>query len=122
MVDDNITILETVKAMLEYVGHEALTADSGEACLELLRSGFRGVILMDFMMPELNGCETLKAIVDEGLFEGNVVCMLTGEKEPPAELETVSEYVLDYIRKPFSMAELIDPVELAMSCLDPDTE
>jgi CheY-like chemotaxis protein len=66
VVDDNHTILETVKAMVEFVGHEALTADGGEACLEQLRGGFRGVILMDYVMPELNGFETIKAIVNEG--------------------------------------------------------
>jgi len=68
-------------------------------------------------MPELNGFETVKAIVDEGLFEGNVVCMLTGEQEPPAGLETISEYILDYIHKPFSMTELVNIIENSTSYL-----
>jgi two-component system chemotaxis response regulator CheB len=122
VVDDNDTILKMVKAMLDFVGHASLSAASGEACLELLRGGFRGVILLDYVMPGLNGFETIKAMVDEDLIEGNVVCMLTGKQEPPAGLETMSEYIMDYVRKPFTMTELVSIVEAAMSYLEPEVE
>lgn len=121
VVDDNPSIRETVQMILETSDYETHSADSGESCLEQLRGGFRGVILMDYMMPGLNGYETLKAMVDEGLAEGNVVCMLTAMHEPTDVLETMPEFVLDYIRKPFTMSELLETVEDAISFLEPES-
>jgi response regulator RpfG family c-di-GMP phosphodiesterase len=75
---------------------------------------------MDYMMPEMNGAETIKAIAEEGLDKNCVVLMLTGMTEPPGDLHSLSERVLNYIRKPFSRVELCAQVEEAMSFLPPE--
>lgn len=111
IVDDEPMVRFTVEKILTQAGHGVQCADSGVACLEAVRAGFRGVILMDVMMPGLDGWETIDALAAEGLIEGNVVCMLTAVREPEERMETVKELILDYVRKPFQVAELVSKVE-----------
>ncbi len=111
IVDDNPSILETVEIILETTGYSVSTASGGQQCLTELRNGFKGLILMDIMMPEMDGWDTIAAIVDEGLYEGNIICMLTAVHDPGPELESLKEYVLDYVRKPFTSQELLTAVE-----------
>lgn len=122
IVDDDAEICNIVRLALEPAGYKVLTAQSGQSCIEQLRSSFRGVILMDYTMPEMNGFETIKLIAEEGLTKNCIIYMVTGLGDPPTELQSVSEYVLDYIRKPFTLAELRERVEEAMSYLPPESE
>lgn len=110
VVDDDPTILETVRMILEPAGYDIHIAQGGDKCLEALREGFRGVILMDIMMPGMDGWGTIAAMVKEGLVEGNVICMLTAVHDPGPEMEELKECVLDYVRKPFTCDELLSAV------------
>jgi len=122
IVDDDAEICNIVRLTLEPAGYKVLTALSGASCLEQLRSSFRGVILMDFTMPEMNGYETIKTILEEGLDKNCIIYMITGLGDPPEELQSISECVFDYIRKPFTMSELRDRVAEAMSFLPPEPD
>ncbi len=110
VVDDDPSIRSTVEIVLGTKGHSFCAVESGTRCLEKLREGFRGLILMDIMMPEMNGWDTIKAIEDEGLHGGNVICMLTAVHDPGPELEKLTESVMDYVRKPFTSEELLKTV------------
>ena len=122
IVDDDTEICNIVRLTLEPAGYKVLTALSGESCLEQLRASFRGVILMDYTMPEMNGYETIKTISEEGLDKNCIIYMVTGLNDPPEELQSISECVFDYIRKPFTLRELRDRVQEAMSFLPPESE
>jgi|FLOH01.1.fsa_nt_gi CheY-like chemotaxis protein len=122
VVDDDALISAIVRQMLESAGYEVHTALSGQNCIEQLRSPFRGVILMDYAMPGMNGSETIKAISEEGLDKNCVIFMLTGMDEPPTDLQSSSERVLDYIRKPPTRDDLCARIEEAMSFLPPESE
>lgn len=111
VVDDERLILATVKALFKHHGLQVTTANSGQECLEELDAGFKGVILMDVMMPQMDGWETIKEIVDRGLLEGNVIVMLTALDVPDQKMEGLQEYVTDYITKPFEAEELISTVK-----------
>ena len=113
IVDDDRAIRITVQQVLEEIGMEVLAVDSGQKCLQELRDGFQGVVLMDIMMPEMNGWDTIGNMVEEGLHEGMIICMLTAVNSPSPKLDRLKEYVLDYIRKPFTGEELIAGVEEA---------
>ncbi len=102
LVDDEECIRETVRELLESEGIGILTANGANECLCFLRSGFRGVILMDVMMPEMDGWATIRAIEKEGLLQGNVISMLTALEAPDERMDGLQEYVVDYITKPFS--------------------
>ncbi len=111
VVDDDPSIRDTVEIVLNTKGHSICVVESGEKCLDKLREGFRGLILMDVMMPEMDGWDTISAIEKAGLHGGNVICMLTAVHDPGPELEKLTEYVMDYVRKPFTSEELLEAVE-----------
>ncbi len=110
VVDDDPSIRSTVEIVLNTKGYSVCIVESGEKCLDKLRKGFRGLILMDVMMPEMDGWGTISAIEDEGLHGGNVICMLTAVHDPGPKLEKLTEYVMDYVRKPFTSEELLETV------------
>ncbi len=110
VVDDDPSIRSTVEIILNTKGYSICVVESGKRCLEKLREGFKGLILMDVMMPEMDGWGTIAAIEDEGLHGGNVICMLTAVHDPGPELERLTECVMDYVRKPFTSEELLETV------------
>ncbi len=118
LVDDEEMIRESVEAFFQSEGVRILTAASGDECLEHLEAGFRGVILMDVMMPEMNGWDTIRAIVANDLFEGNIIVMLTALGVPDNKMEGIQEYVTDYLTKPFNPDELMEILQYYFSLLE----
>ena len=110
VVDDDPSIRDTVEIILNVSGYPVCVVENGEKCLDKLREGFRGLILMDIMMPKMDGWDTIAAIEDEGLHGGNVICMLTAVHDPDPKLEKLTEHVMDYVRKPFTSEELLGAV------------
>lgn len=106
-VDDDPGVLFTVQAVLEEAGIEIVTATGGRECIDQLKKGFNGLILMDVMMPEMDGWQTIKAIISEGLLNGNVICILSAKPVPDKEMDELKKYVPEYIQKPFDPDELI---------------
>ncbi|RLG31481.1 response regulator [Methanosarcinales archaeon] len=104
-------MLLAVKIAFELKGIPILTVSNGEECIEALEKGFRGVILMDIMMPEMDGWDTIRAMIDKELFEGNLIAMLTAREDPGKKIEGLQEYVIDYLTKPFDPDELVNTVQ-----------
>ena len=123
IVDDDPAIRRTVQLMMTaggLNGHPIRLVESGAQCVEALEQGFRGLILMDVMMPGMTGWQTIAAIRDGGLLEGNVICMLTALVDPAdGQHDEVSQNVLDYITKPFDMDELLSAIDNALLHLAP---
>ena len=118
IVDDEPYIRLAVRKLLKRRGVELLEADCGKACLENLRQGFRGLILMDVMMPRMNGWETVRQIVDQGLHEGNIIFMLTALETPGEQIEDLQKYIVDYITKPFEPEVLLATCETYLAYLE----
>ena len=120
IVDDDPGVLKSAAIVLASRGFHVVRATSGEECLEALRRGFQGVILMDIMMPGLSGWETIRAMQAESLLgENRLVCMLTARQDPGAESEGLQECVFDYLAKPFDNQQLLALVENASAILSP---
>jgi len=117
IVDDNEYVRTSVEFICQSVQLDLISAASGEECLVHLESGFRGVILMDVMMPVRDGWDTIREIVGRGLYAGNVIVMLTGMGEPDTKMDGVQEYVTDYLTKPFGPDQLIDALQYYLSLL-----
>ena len=111
VVDDDSSILYTVRRILESGKMTVYTVDSGKKCLEELKKGFKGLILMDIIMPDMDGWDTVKEIVDQGFLDGIIICMLTGREVPDQKMDRLKEYVLDYITKPLDRKKLVSIVE-----------
>ncbi len=110
VVDDVADIRQTVSMVLEFAGFEVLTAESGRKCIEELEKGFKGVILMDLMMPELDGWGTIREIVARGLKDGVIISVLTAKGELEADFSELDEIqnIISLFQKPFKADELVE--------------
>jgi len=112
VVDDDPDILITIRSIFEREGYEVFTVDSGKDCIKELERGFKGVILMDIMMPFMDGWDTIREIVKRGLTKDVMISILTAKGTPDHErMKGLESYVQDYISKPFDVSQLISSVE-----------
>ncbi len=111
VVDDDPDILITIRNIFEREGYEVYTVDSGMDCIKELEHGFKGVILMDIMMPFMDGWDTIKEIVEKGFITGVMISIVTAKGTPDHEkMKGLESYVRDYIAKPFNVQELVSNV------------
>lgn len=110
IVDDNRQNREVSSAFLENK-HAVLAVDSGEACLEALSKFHPDVILLDWMMPGLDGLATLKIIRETITLRNIRIIMLTAKVQPDDITTAWRAGADDYILKPFEMNELIEAVQ-----------
>lgn len=120
IVDDDAHVRIAVRTILSEAGFTVVYADSGPACLEVLRKGFSGVILLDIMMPDMDGWDTIAAILKENLFKNIVITMLTAKSVPDTKMIGLQEWVLDYLTKPFESEDLIEKVSFFMTFITGD--
>ncbi|HEY3309262.1 MAG TPA: response regulator [Desulfuromonadaceae bacterium] len=118
IVDDNEFIRESVEILFQTEGIRIVTAEGGNKCLDHLEAGFRGVLIMDVMMPQLDGWDTIRQIVARGLYDGNIILMLTAKREPDDNMAGIQQYVTDYVTKPFNPFELLDMVKYYATLLN----
>ncbi len=112
IVDDDLHILVAVKTVLNEAGFPVDIAESGDECISLLKAGWTGIILLDIMMPVMDGWDTIHAINREGVGGNVLIAMLTAKESPDRKMIGLQEYVFDYITKPFEPAELVNKVQL----------
>ena len=111
IVDDDIDILCSLKALFENQGFQVSTAENGRGCLLELEKGFEGIILLDLMMPVMNGIETIKKMRIDGFLETNMVIVLTVKRIQGEEINEIYPYIQDYITKPFDINVLLSTVK-----------
>ena len=109
IVEDERAIVEIVKFNLQREGYNVMEALDGETGLELAKSGDPDLVLLDVMLPKMNGfdvCSSLRA-------SGSVVpvIMLTAREEESDKVFGLEAGADDYITKPFSMRELMARVK-----------
>jgi diguanylate cyclase (GGDEF)-like protein len=112
IVDDSKLIAHVAKTMLAKQGHEVVLAQDGKAGLEAAKSGQPDIILLDLIMPVMDGyqvCEQLKA--DETTQEIPII-MVTSKAETADKVKGLQMGALDYVTKPFDEAELIARVNI----------
>jgi DNA-binding response OmpR family regulator len=103
-IDDEEVILRLLKNILEGEGYDFLGATSGDAAFSLWREYLPDLIILDIMMPGLDGFQVLNLIRRKSDVP---VIMLTGRGEVTALRDCVEIGADDYIRKPFYPLELV---------------
>ncbi len=104
VVDDEERTLRLVEAMLAPEGYEVVLAHSGEEGLEKIRETCPNVVLLDIMMPGMNGYEVLPILRQQSDIP---VIMLTAKKEVTSTRDAFHLGADDYVRKPFMKGELL---------------
>ena len=108
VVDDDPDILISIRKIFEDEGYEVFTVDSGIDCIKELERGFKGVILMDIMMPFMDGWDTIEEITKKGYAKNVIISILTARGTPDHEkMRGLESYIHDYITKPFDVNKLI---------------
>jgi DNA-binding response OmpR family regulator len=112
IVEDDPSISLGLRMNLEAEGYRVLAADDGEKGLETARAENPELIILDVMLPGLNGFEVLRTLRSEGRAMPIIVLSArTGEMDKVTGLELGAE---DYVAKPFSLAELLARVRAAL--------
>ncbi len=111
IVDDDPDILISIRKIFEREGYEVFTVDSGMDCIKELERGFSGIVLMDIMMPFMDGWDTIEEIKSKGLEKNVVISILTAKGTADHEkIKGLQSYIYDYITKPFDVQQLISNV------------
>ena len=113
-VDDEEHILELIGYNLEINGYDVLKADSGEAALKLLQSEHVDLVLLDRMLPGIDGIEVLKEIRTDKNLKNLPVILLTATTEDFDKVVGLEIGADDYIGKPFGIHELIARIKAVL--------
>jgi CheY-like chemotaxis protein len=119
VVDDSPTIRRVVENALTAAGHEVTAISGGEEALAAVPEMKPDLILLDFLMPGMNGYQIAKALHERGEISCPVVLMCTRNDELPEQLLRPLG-VVDYITKPFSPEAVVALVEYAISKYSPE--
>jgi len=117
LVDDDPAIQRVVRTILSEAGYILSMADSGPECLQEVRNGFKGLILMDIMMPDLDGWDTIGAMVEEGLVDGVAICVFSALHNTVSKDPDLERYVVGRLGKPFTCDELLNSVRESLACM-----
>ena len=104
IVEDDKTVLDFEKKELEHEGYAVITAEDGRRALDLFESQKPNFILLDIMIPELNGIEVLRRIRKQSEVP---VILVTAKGEVYDKVNGLSAGADDYISKPFAIEELL---------------
>ena len=105
IVDDELHIRELIKKYAQYEGHEIFEADNGVDAVEICKKDSFDLIIMDVMMPKMDGFEAAKAIREEDA--KTPIIMLSARGEEYDRINGFEIGVDDYVVKPFSPKELM---------------
>jgi DNA-binding response OmpR family regulator len=111
VVDDEDDILNFLELVLSEKGYDVVTASGGQEALTRAQLERPDLVLLDIMMPQMDGWEVLKLLrVDEETAE-IPVAMLSARTEARDRVQGLQEGAVDYICKPFSLSELLTKIE-----------
>ena len=115
IVDDEDDILHFLALVLREKGYEVVTASGGHEALTQAQIEQPDLVLLDIMMPQMDGWEVLKLLrVDEETAH-IPVAMLSARTEAKDRVQGLQEGVVDYICKPFSLKELLSKIEQVLA-------
>jgi len=106
VVDDNERNVKICREILEIADFRVITAENGEIGLEMAKSLAPDVILLDIMMPVMNGIEMLHRLRKDALIQHIPVLMLTARSTTEDVVQALNSGANDYLTKPFSEEEL----------------
>jgi len=111
LVDDEQDILDLLGFNLEKEGFEVFTANNGRSGLEIAKLQIPDLILLDVMMPGMDGMETCREIRDDAKLKHVVIAFLTARNEDYSQIAGFDAGADDYIAKPIKPRVLISRVK-----------
>lgn len=106
IIDDEPALRESIAMVLENAGYRASCAESGPQALGIMKDHFFDILLVDYMLPEMNGIECIKqglAISPE-----SIPVVITGSSSIEIAVEAMRIGAHDYLLKPLNLDDLIE--------------
>ena len=110
IVDDSPSQLLGMKRIVEKLGHECLVAEDGSAGVEAAKAHLPDLILMDVVMPNLNGFQATRAISKEATTAQIPVVLVTTKDQETDKVWGMRQGAKAYITKPFTETQLIEVI------------
>ncbi len=120
VVDDEPTIVRLMEFILARQGHEMMVAVNGEEALEKIRAHAPDLVLLDIMMPRIDGYEVARAVRADPATASLPIIMLSAKAQEEDIRRGVGIGVDEYITKPFSPEHLVHVVAGYLSRLNKD--
>jgi len=115
IVDDEKNIAISVDYLLRREGYQVSVAHDGEEGLRLIRSDRPDLVLLDIMMPKLNGFQVCEAVRQDPALAGIRIVMLTAKGRDAEKEKGLALGADAYITKPFSTRELVSQVKTLLA-------
>src|SRR6516162_7802703 len=109
VVDDETSIVDAVATALRYEGYDVLEATSGRQALTAATTFDPHLIVLDWMLPDVEGIEVGRRLRDRGF--KTAILFLTAKDATENKVEALRAGGDDYVTKPFSLAELVARVQ-----------
>jgi DNA-binding response OmpR family regulator len=119
VIEDDRAILRGLKDNLEFESYEVLTATDGEQGYRLIREQSPDLIVLDLMIPKMDGYELCRKVRSEGMT--TPILMLTARSEETDRVHGLDIGADDYVTKPFSVPELLARIRAILRRAQPPT-
>lgn len=107
VVDDEVVLLETIVYNLELAGYQVYTAADGASALEMAHREKPDLMILDLMLPVMDGLEVCRQLRREDDTAGMLILMLTAKSDEIDKVVGLEVGADDYVTKPFSKHELL---------------
>jgi twitching motility two-component system response regulator PilH len=115
IVDDSPTEVHVIKTALERHGYDTVSAANGSECLTLAREVRPDLILMDVVMPGINGFQATRTLTRDPQTRSIPIVMITTKDQETDRIWGMRQGAVDYMIKPVSAAELIAKAQEILS-------
>ena len=113
IADDDEVIVKLTVLLLQKRGFTVLSANNGEQCLQMVAEHQPALVLLDYMMPVMDGLAALKQI--RSRYPDVYVVMFTGKGNEDVAVELMRAGAADYLRKPFVSESLVKRIDTVLS-------
>lgn len=114
LVDDEMDALMALKVALEAEGYNITEAKDGHEAIDKVHSEIPDVILLDLMIPGMDGFEVCRELKSDSLYSHIPVIMLTARGEVDDKVEGIELGADDYVTKPFNLKELKARIKMVL--------
>ena len=114
VIDDEAEIRNVVSALLRQAGHDVIDAEYGLSGFAMAQSENPDLILLDLMMPVVDGFEVLRRLREDPLTSRIPVIILTAKNDAASERACMNLGAVDYIKKPWGRQEIEERVAMAL--------
>lgn len=115
IVDDSPSQLLGIQRIVEKLGHESLTAEDGAAGVEVAKRELPDMVLMDVVMPNLNGFQATRTLSRDAATRHIPVILVTTKDQDTDRMWGLRQGAKAYLTKPFSEDELAEVIERIFS-------